>query len=86
MEHNLPVGQFGIKVNQVGPWKYGDDSWQYDFIPTLTSQCSLCAERIAQGKTPSCEKHCQAKCIHVVNADEALCAIKEKRKVVFQAL
>lgn len=86
MEHGLPVGQFGIKVNQVGPWKYGEDLWQYDFIPAFTDQCSLCADRLAKSKEPSCVKHCQAKCIRIASVDEAATAMKGKGKVVFQVV
>jgi anaerobic dimethyl sulfoxide reductase subunit B (iron-sulfur subunit) len=63
MEHGLPVGQFGIKVCEVGPWRYGEDRWQYTYLPVLTDQCNLCAARLAKGKLPTCVKHCQSKCL-----------------------
>lgn len=86
MENGLPVGQFGIKVNQVGPWQYGEDSWQYEFVPFLTDQCTLCSSRVAKGKEPSCVKHCQSRCIRIVDVDEAAAAATEKRKIIFQAI
>ena len=60
MEHNLPVGQFGIKLAEIGPWQIEGDQWQYDYIPTPTEQCNLCGERVAKGKLPTCVQHCQA--------------------------
>jgi Fe-S-cluster-containing dehydrogenase component len=60
MEHNLPIGQWGIKLAEVGPWKIGDDKWQYAYIPVPTEQCNLCEERVSQDKQPTCVHHCQA--------------------------
>jgi Fe-S-cluster-containing dehydrogenase component len=66
MEHNLPVGQFGIKIAEIGPWQIEGDKWQYAYIPVPTEQCNLCGERIAggkdhhPGKQPACVHHCQA--------------------------
>ena len=63
-EKNMPVGQFGIKVNEIGPWEYGTGKWQFSYLPALTNQCDLCAERVGSGKDPKCVMHCQAKCLH----------------------
>lgn len=79
----LPAGQFGIKLNQVGPWEYGDGQWQYSYIPVLTDQCDLCAERVQGGKLPSCVQHCQANCIQVMCADEAAKLVAEHPKTMF---
>lgn len=83
MANDLPVGQFGIKVNQVGPWEYAPDKWQYSFIPTLTDQCHLCAERQAKGKLPSCVQHCQANCLQIVDVEEGMKAVAENDKMMF---
>lgn len=71
VRNDLPAGQGGIKVNQVGPWEYAPKKWQYSFLPTLTDQCHLCADRQAAGKLPSCVQHCQANCLQVMEAAEA---------------
>lgn len=66
MEHGLPVGQYGIKIAEVGPWQYetgGKTRWQYGYLPIRTDQCDSCASRRAQGKVPTCVHHCQAKCL-----------------------
>lgn len=69
--NELPAGQYGIKVNQVGPWEYAPKKWQYSYFPVLTDQCHLCLDRQAQGKLPSCVQHCQANCIQIMDASEA---------------
>jgi anaerobic dimethyl sulfoxide reductase subunit B (iron-sulfur subunit) len=63
MEHGLPVGQFGIKVFEVGPWQITESDWQYSYLPVPTRQCDLCDGRVALGKEPTCVQHCQAQCI-----------------------
>ena len=60
-EHDIPLGRWGIKVTETGPWQIGEDVWHHDFIPTPTSLCDLCADRVEQGRQPSCVQHCQAK-------------------------
>jgi Fe-S-cluster-containing dehydrogenase component len=62
-EHGHPLGQAGMKVMQVGPWKISEDKWEYSFCPVVTELCVLCSERVAKGKKTSCEQHCQALCI-----------------------
>jgi anaerobic dimethyl sulfoxide reductase subunit B (iron-sulfur subunit) len=60
MEHSLPLGQWGIKVAEVGPWKIADEKWQYSYVPVPTDQCDLCVARLIKGKKPTCVHHCQA--------------------------
>lgn len=86
VEHNLPVGQFGIVVNQVGPWPYGDEQWQYTYFPTPTDQCDLCEARVMAGKEPTCVKHCQANVMKYGTLEELLPDIESKSKVVTYAL
>ena len=70
MEKQLPVGQYGIKIFEVGPWQYGEEKWVVSYMPALTAQCDLCAERVAGGKDPSCVMHCQANCLHYGTVEE----------------
>lgn len=63
MEHALPVGQTGILLNQIGPWEFGDGSWQLSYLPSISAQCDGCGKRVAAGKPPSCVQHCQAQCM-----------------------
>ena len=62
-EHGYPVGQTGILVNEIGPWKIDEDVWQLAYMPVPTDQCDLCAARRELGKVPTCVQHCQAKCL-----------------------
>ena len=68
-EHDLFLGQWGIKVLQNGPWPIKDengdetDQYVYDFVPTFSRVCDICAERVGKGKLPSCVHHCQANCL-----------------------
>ena len=82
MINNLPPDQFGIKVNEIGPWKYGEDRWVLCYIPVPTDQCNLCLGRIEKGELPSCQKHCQASCLTVGPIDELADRVIEKKKQV----
>ena len=70
MEHGYPVGQTGILVNEIGPWKIDEDVWQLAYMPVPTDQCNLCAERTAKGKKPLCVKHCQSLAMRYGPVDE----------------
>lgn len=61
-EHNYPVGKWGIKVLEEGPWEIEDGSgiFNYNNIPVPTDLCDLCAERTAAGREPTCVHHCLA--------------------------
>ena len=59
MEHDMPESDFGIRIFQDGPVQYSDGSWHYDYLPMPTDLCDLCADRVADGKLPTCVHHCQ---------------------------
>lgn len=60
-EHDLDLEQWGIKVQQLGPWPiHGTEKYVYNFVPTPTALCDLCVDRLKRGKDPSCVHHCQA--------------------------
>jgi len=59
-EHDIPVGKWGIKVVEIGPWQISEDKWQLAYIPVPTEQCTLCGKRVAKGKKPACVHNCQA--------------------------
>ena len=82
MEHGLPVGQFGIKLQEIGPWKYSEDKWVLMNIPVPTDQCDFCAERLGQGKLPTCQHHCQAQCLKVGPVEELSKELTGKRQQV----
>lgn len=65
MENNLPVGQTGIMVHDMGHWplEEGGDEWQLAYMPAPTTMCNTCAHRRSLGKVPTCVQHCQAQCM-----------------------
>ena len=70
-EHDLPLGQWGVKVLELGPWKREDGyRWEFRYVPVLTGSCDLCADRREKGKLPSCVFHCQAKCMEFGPVEE----------------
>jgi len=59
-EHQMPRGDFGIKILQDGPRKNSNGTYDYNYLPIPTSLCDLCEDRVAMGKLPTCVHHCQA--------------------------
>ncbi|MDR1185736.1 MAG: hypothetical protein LBK67_13225 [Coriobacteriales bacterium] len=83
-EHGFPLGQWGIKLLELGPWKIeGTDKFQYDFIPSPTNLCDLCAERTSKGKKPTCVHHCQAAVIEYGPVEELTKKIVKPYMVLF---
>ena len=52
VEHGFAEGEWGIKLTQQGPDQLPDGSWEYNYIPTPTDRCDLCAERVGRGACP----------------------------------
>ena len=86
MELGLPVGQYGIKLSELGPWEYKPGVWQLSYIPLPTDQCNLCEQRVAGGKEPSCVQHCQAKCMEYGKIEDLSKKLTDHRKQVLFAL
>jgi Fe-S-cluster-containing dehydrogenase component len=59
-EHDMPRGDFGIKIVQDGPRQNSNGTWEFDYLPLPTSLCDLCEVRVQAGKLPTCVHHCQA--------------------------
>lgn len=59
-EHGFDLEDYGIRVFQDGPRENPDGSWEYTFFPLPTTQCDLCANRVEEGKLPTCVHHCVA--------------------------
>lgn len=59
-EHDIPVGQWGIRVLDEGPWMIEKGNWNWNKIPVPTKLCDLCESRVSAGKKPTCVHHCIA--------------------------
>ena len=83
-EHNYPVGKWGIRVLEEGPWEIEDGTGVFDFnyIPVPTDLCDLCAGRTAQGREPMCVHHCLANVITYGPLGELAQKMNEKGKQV----
>lgn len=68
--HNLPEGQWGIKLMQDGPRKNIKNKWEFTYLPLPTNLCDLCVDRTAIGKLPNCVHHCQAGCMEFGPVEE----------------
>jgi len=84
-QNDIPEGQWGIKLVEIGPWKIDEDKWQYSYIPVPTEQCNLCGERVAEGKKPSCVLHCQAKVMKFGQIEELAKEMEGKSQMVLFA-
>ena len=63
-EHNLSLDEWGIKVTSFGLDKLGG-KWSWDYLPTPSALCDLCAERREEGKKAACELHCLSNVIEI---------------------
>ena len=68
-EHDLPLSEWGIAVQTIGPAKLGGE-WEFDYVPVPSRLCNLCAGRKAEGKKAACELHCLANVIEVLPVED----------------
>ncbi len=81
-ELDLPQGQWGIKVLELGPWKLQDGKhWEYRYVPVLTGDCNLCETRVEQGERPSCVHHCLADALEFDTLENLAKKMEEKGKM-----
>ncbi|MGI6032726.1 MAG: hypothetical protein ACOX69_04850 [Coriobacteriales bacterium] len=85
--HNYPVGKWGIRVLEEGPWEIEDGTgiFDYNYIPVPTDLCDLCKDRTAKGKEPLCVHHCLANVITYGTTEELAKKMAEKNKQVLWA-
>ena len=69
-ELGLPVGQWGIKLLEMGPWRKEDGTWEGKYVPVPTTSCDLCEGRVAEGGVPSCVLHCLSNSIEYGTLEE----------------
>lgn len=84
MEHDLPTGQYGVKVMEIGPYAVDEeaDDWVLTYVPCFTKQCDLCADRTAKGKLPSCVHNCYTGSMFYGPLDELVKKMEEKPEMV----
>lgn len=68
-ELGLDHNEFGIKLTEIGPYKYvtdinADTPYEWVYNPTITKACDMCRSRTDMGKMPSCVQACQAWCMY----------------------
>lgn len=80
-EHNIPLDEWGIKINEMGPVKM-QGKWLWDYVPVPSDLCDLCAERVSEGKDPRCVHHCLAQCMELVKAEDISKKMAEHGKKV----
>ena len=68
-EKELPQGEWGIKVNELGPKLLGG-AMEWDYLAAPSRLCDLCADRRAEGAKAACELHCLADVIRIVPVEE----------------
>ena len=85
----LPEGEFGIKLTETGPWEYagaaGEGRWEWTWLPVITKDCDLCADRTEKGKMPMCVQHCQAWCMYYGEAGDLAAKIDGKTRWALMA-
>lgn len=62
-EHGWELDTHGIKVLELGPYSMSgqkDKAIEWNYVPTPTALCDLCAGRVARGEVPTCQLHCLA--------------------------
>ena len=89
-EHGFPVGKWGIRVLDDGPWQKDDSGeggncFNWNKIPVPTDLCDLCAGRVAAGKEPTCVHHCKAFCMRFGRVEELAAELAGKPKQVLWA-
>lgn len=83
-ENDLPVGQFGIKVEE-NIYVTPEGRTVIDYIPEITEICNLCMRRTAKGQLPSCVKHCQCRVMTYGDVDDLVKEAQGKEKIVILA-
>lgn len=83
-ENDLPVGVFGIKVNEFLVEK-PNGKISIEYVPFPTDLCNLCGRRVREGRKPACVHHCQAGCMSYGDIRELAEQMVNKPKTVLFA-
>jgi len=81
-ELDLPLGQWGIKLLELGPWLHVDGkTWEFKYVPVPSTLCNLCEDRVLAGGIPSCALHCLANVIEYGTLEELSKKMEAKGKM-----
>ena len=81
-EHGYPVGKWGIRGMDDGPWEIELGHMNWNKVPIPTDLCDLCADRTAKGREPACVHHCLADVMKYGPVVELAAFMEEKPKQV----
>lgn len=86
-EHDFPVGKWGIRLFEDGPWQKDDSSdagfnFNWNNIAIPSDLCDLCADRVGADREPSCVHHCLAACMKFGTIEEMAAELAKKPKQV----
>ena len=84
-EHSFPIGKWGIRVMDDGPWEIEDGHMNWNKLPMPTDLCDLCADLTAKGREPICVHHCLAACMEFGTIEELAAKLAAKPKQVLWA-
>lgn len=76
VEHGFSEDEWGIRIAEMGP-EMVDGKWMWDYLPYLSRRCDLCADRVEEGKQPSCVQHCLSACIELVPLEDLPARLEE---------
>ena len=83
-EKDLPLDEWGILVNQIGPKKLGGE-WEWDYVPVPSRLCDLCAERLGRNRELVCVHNCLGDCMKFGTIEEMAAELAKKPKQVLWA-
>lgn len=83
VEHKLSTGQWGIKIQQLGPYEIASRKWDFRYMPMPTALCDLCAERVDEGRWPTCVHHCQASVMEYGAVDDLVKRMTKSTMVLY---
>ena len=86
-EHDIPLDEWGIKINEMGPKKLSNGHWIWDYVPVPSELCDLCADRVSKGKLPACVHNCYTGVMKYGTVEELSAELEKKsRQVLFVPL
>ena len=78
-EKALPLDQWGIKLTEQGPMRLDGGKVMWNFVPVPSDLCDVCADRIEEGRRPSCVVACLGACMVAVPLEDIPAAVANKQ-------